>query len=45
MIRFKFKIFSLAQQWFGIENQGICFTEGSEIVLNKSNKHKEMKLR
>jgi hypothetical protein len=30
---FKFQIFSLAQQWFGIGNQGMYFTKGSEIVL------------
>jgi hypothetical protein len=33
-LRFKFKIFSLAQQWFGIGNQGMYFTKGSEIILN-----------
>jgi hypothetical protein len=33
-LRFKFQIFSLAQQWFGIGNQGTSFTKGSEIILN-----------
>jgi hypothetical protein len=31
---FKFQIFSLVQQWFGIGNQGMYFAKGSEIVLN-----------
>jgi hypothetical protein len=34
-LRFKFQIFSLAQQWFGIGNQGRYFTESSEITLNQ----------
>jgi hypothetical protein len=33
-LRFKFKIFGPAQQWFGIGNQGMYFTKGSEIMLN-----------
>jgi hypothetical protein len=33
-LRLKFQIFSLAQQWFGIINQGMYFTKGSEIILN-----------
>jgi hypothetical protein len=28
-LRFKFQIFSLAQRWFGIGNQGMYFTKGS----------------
>jgi hypothetical protein len=32
--RFKFKIFNIDQQWFGIGNQGMYFTTGSEIILN-----------
>jgi hypothetical protein len=32
-LSFKFQIFGLAQQWFGIGNQGMYFTEGSEIIL------------
>jgi nitric oxide reductase large subunit len=31
---FKFQIFSPAQQWFWIGNQGMYFTKGSEIILN-----------
>jgi hypothetical protein len=33
-LRFKFQIFSLAQQWLGIGNQGMYFTKDSEIILN-----------
>jgi hypothetical protein len=33
-LRFKFQIFSLAQQWFGIGSQGMYFTKCSEIILN-----------
>jgi hypothetical protein len=33
-LRFKVQIFRLAQQWFGIGNQGMYFTKGSEIILN-----------
>jgi hypothetical protein len=33
-LMFKFQIFSLSQQWFGIGNQGMYFTKGSEIILN-----------
>jgi hypothetical protein len=33
-VRFKFQIFSLAQQWFGIGDQGMYFSNGSEIILN-----------
>jgi hypothetical protein len=28
-------IFSIAELWFGIGNQGIYFTKGSEIILNE----------
>jgi hypothetical protein len=31
---FKFQTFSLTQQWFGIGNQGMYFTKGSEIKLS-----------
>jgi hypothetical protein len=31
---FIFQIFSLAQQWFGIGNQGMYLTKGSEIILS-----------
>jgi hypothetical protein len=34
MVEVQLKIFSLAQQWFGIGNQGMYFTKGSEIILN-----------
>jgi hypothetical protein len=34
-LRFKFQIFRLAQQWFGIGNQGMYFTKGSHIILNE----------
>jgi hypothetical protein len=33
-LRFKFQIFSLVQQWFGIGNQGMYFTKGRKIMLN-----------
>jgi hypothetical protein len=33
-LRLTFQIFSLAQQWFGIENQGMYFIKGSEIIFN-----------
>jgi hypothetical protein len=33
-LRFKFQIFSPAQQWFGIGNQGKYFTKESVIILN-----------
>jgi hypothetical protein len=32
--RFKFQIFSLAQQLFETGNEGMYFTKGSEIILN-----------
>jgi hypothetical protein len=34
-LRFKFKTFSLAQQWLGIGDQGMYFTKGSEIIRIK----------
>jgi hypothetical protein len=33
-LSFKFQMFSLAQQWFGIGNQGKYFTKESVIILN-----------
>jgi hypothetical protein len=33
-LRFKFKNFSLTQQWCSSGNQGRYFTNGSEIILN-----------
>jgi hypothetical protein len=33
-LRFKFKMFSLAQQWFGTGNQDMYFTKSSEIISN-----------
>jgi hypothetical protein len=36
-LRFKFQIFCLAQQWFGIGNQGMYFTKASEILFLNGN--------
>jgi hypothetical protein len=33
LLRLNFQIFSLAQQWFGVGNQGASLTKGSEIIL------------
>jgi hypothetical protein len=33
-LRLKFKIFSPVQQWFGIGNEGMYCTKGSEVILN-----------
>jgi hypothetical protein len=33
--RFKFQIFSRAHSRFGIGNQGMYFTKGSEMILNQ----------
>jgi hypothetical protein len=31
-LRLKFQIFSIAHQWFGIGNEDMYFTTGSEII-------------
>jgi hypothetical protein len=34
-LRFKFQIYSLAQQWFWMGNEGMYFTKGSDIKLSQ----------
>jgi hypothetical protein len=35
-VRFRVQIFRLAQHWFGIGNQGMYFTRGSESYIKLS---------